>query len=64
MYTCQREGPQMGQNRGVLFKEVSAFQSCPSIEVLYIIIIILYTVYITVTTLCYYAMSCSPGLLN
>ena len=33
MYTCQYEGVQMGQRNGVLFKEVSAFQSYPSIEV-------------------------------
>ena len=34
MYTCQCEGLQMGQNNGVLFKEVSAFRRCPLIEVL------------------------------
>ena len=31
---CQCEGLQMGQSSGVLFKEVSAFRSCPLIEVL------------------------------
>ena len=34
MYTCQCEGLQMGQSSGVLFKEVSAFQRRPLIEVL------------------------------
>ena len=33
MYTCQCEGIQMGQSNSVLFKEVSAFQRCPLIEV-------------------------------
>ena len=33
MYTCQCERLQMGQNNGVLFKEVSAFRKCPLIEV-------------------------------
>ena len=33
MYTCQCEGEQMGQSNGILFKEVSAFQRCPLIEV-------------------------------
>ena len=33
MYTCQCEGLLMGQSSGVLFKEVSAFQRCPLIEV-------------------------------
>ena len=32
MYTCQCEGC-MEQSSGVLFKEVSAFQRCPLIEV-------------------------------
>ena len=39
MYTFQCEELQMGQSNGVLFKEASAFQRCPSIEVS------LYTVY-------------------
>ena len=34
MYTCQCKGLQMGQSSGVLFKEVSAFQRCPFMEVL------------------------------
>ena len=33
LYTCQREGLQMGQSNGVLLKEVSAFRRCPLIEV-------------------------------
>ena len=33
MYTCQREGPQMGQRNGVLLKEVATIRRCPLIEV-------------------------------
>ena len=33
MYTCQCKGCQMGQSRGVLLKEVAAFQRCPIVEV-------------------------------
>ena len=35
MYTCEcKEGQlQMGQSSGVLFKEVSAFQRCPLMEI-------------------------------
>ena len=33
MYACQYEGLQMGQNKGVLFKEMAAFGRCPLVEV-------------------------------
>ena len=33
MYACQYEGLQMGQNKGVLFKELAAFGRCPLVEV-------------------------------